>query len=473
MRWWLPLNGRQVLIGLPVTFLPWLATAGIPDPATVIEGGIDRTLAFLTTVAAIVVVMLFGLPDRCKFRHKDKEKEDVEQSCVEHNAPVLNDDSALSCWAQGFGRFKHCGLRLDPYDTSVPPPCFDLAPKNLALPPLSETEMKALEELERRVKKYTHKHRTDQCTLVRFLRARKFSVDRAERYFLKAVKYYDKHGVTEAMETWNLEAYERCLGPWWLSGGFFGHGLKGEPIAYERLARCNWLKIIKALDWRDIERLDIVHCLRAVGALEEDCQRTGQPLGNGILVQDCDGFGWDQVSWNGSLAYNKLLECRNFLIPECLTLILVVRAPSSWCYAWNGFKHILDPGIRAKVRVARPGSETISLLRTYISDSQIPGFLGGSNHIEGDPQCRKVLAPGGVIPKAAVDRFHELKASDEAHDKFCDDDLSLKSRGRTESEISIGSAGSADVATESSARRSGSSWMQCCCTSSRHDSSVR
>ena len=41
----------------------------------------------------------------------------------------------------------------------------------------------------------------------------------------------------------------RCLAPWWLSGGFLGHGLQGEPVALERLGRCSWPKLCNKLDF--------------------------------------------------------------------------------------------------------------------------------------------------------------------------------------------------------------------------------
>lgn len=72
---------------------------------------------------------------------------------------------------------------------------------------------------------------------------------KAEKKLREAIKWIEENDVLHATDTWDLEAYERCLAPWWLSGGFLGHGLQGEPVALERLGRCSWPKLCNTLDF--------------------------------------------------------------------------------------------------------------------------------------------------------------------------------------------------------------------------------
>lgn len=373
----------------------------------------ERTVRLVATALLIVAVLLPKLSSRLKRGRERKEHIDVQQESV-----ALDRENAEICWERGVGRLKHCGLRPEPRNLSAGLPKYSLEPLELPLPDLSASEQESLTELTRRVAKFSDRHRIDPGTLVRFLRARKFRVDAAESLFCKAVDYWEQHDVRNALTSWNLEAYERCLSPWWLAGGFFGHGLRGEMIAYERLSKCNWPKLKETLPWEEIEKLDIVHCIRALAACEEDSMRSGIPLGNGILVQDCDGFTWEQTSFSSAVALNRLVQNRNLLMPECLSLILVIRAPPSWLYSWQMFKHILEPGIREKVRVALPGADSLELLRRYIGDEDIPAYLGGKRTFDGDPECRQVLSPGGFPPRAAIDRFFELVRSNGSSGSF-------------------------------------------------------
>lgn len=68
---------------------------------------------------------------------------------------------------------------------------------------------------------------------------------------------------------------------------------------------------------------------------------------------------------------------------------------------------------KKKVQIARPGPESIALLRKYIGDEEIPAYLGGRKHIEGDPECGKILAPGGYPPASAFNKFFDLVGKEE------------------------------------------------------------
>merc|ERR1712151_1374911 len=105
----------------------------------------------------------------------------------------------------------------------------------------------------------------------------------------------------------------------------------------------------------------------------------------------------------------KLVECRKLLLIEMLGQILVVNAPAAAVSAWALMSHILDPETASKVQIAGP-KESADLLRRYIDDSNIPAFLGGTKYVNGDPECRLLLAPGGLPPEAALSRLTDLVA---------------------------------------------------------------
>jgi hypothetical protein len=338
---------------------------------------------------------------------EEGESSTLEGKIAADGEPDPSTAAALA-WANEWGRYKHCGLRPDPM-ASADAPVYSETPLPLALPKLSEVELAKLEALGERLQDLVKVRRKEPAVLLRYLRARKWNVKAAEKYFRAAADWREAHDVDNVFNTWNLEAYEKCLAPWWLSGGMFGHGLRGEPVAFERLPKCEWPTLIESLPWEDIVKLDIVHCMRALAALEEDSLRTDHPLGDGILVQDAHGFGQKDMNFKAARALSIIVSNRNQIIPECLNLILVVRAPKAWVYAWTMFKYLLDPGIVEKVRVVEE-KNTLAELRKFISNDNIPAYLGGGRRIEGDPECRKVLAPGALLPEEAKERFLQLKA---------------------------------------------------------------
>jgi len=310
---------------------------------------------------------------------------------------------APTCWNKGYGKYKYCGLREDPL-SGEEPPVYSLSNLPIPIPKLSDAEHALLLKLEERVQDLsaTKVHRTDRSTLLRFLRARKGDVAKAETLLRSAADFKRRNDVDNVFRSWNLAAYEQCLAPWWLSGGFVGHGRKGEPVALERLGRCNFAKLITTMPFDVLQKLDIVHSMRCLAGLEEDALRQKQPLKPAIVIVDLEGFGFDQVSLAGARTFAKLVEGRNCLLCEVTGKILVIRAPPAFAKAWQLCKNLLDAGTVEKVEVAST-KDTLKTLQGFLDDDVIPAFLGGKRKVDGDPECRKILAPGTMPPKEATD----------------------------------------------------------------------
>jgi len=315
---------------------------------------------------------------------------------------------AQACWAAGFGRYKYCGLREDPLSDREPP---DFSTKNLhlAMPPLQAQDKMNMDALRRRTEDLVkdQQHRTDDCTLIRFLRARKGNVDKAECLLRQAAAWRQKHDVNRALSDWNLEAYEQCLAPWWLSGGIIGRGRQGETVGIERLGRSFFPRLAAHLSEDIIQKIDIVHCMRVAAAVEEDAHARRVPLLPFTLVVDMEGFGRDQVQLSAARLLAKLIEGRNLMLTEMCGRILVVRAPAAAVYAWSVLKKLLDRGTVEKVQMATT-KDSPALLRLHIDEDVLPAFLGGRRCINGDAECRALLAPGGPVPDEAFQRIQEL-----------------------------------------------------------------
>jgi len=374
---------------------------------------VTQTAIVLATVVCICFVLL---------RKAEAEKRLRSEVSTKHSAFKVSslrgqqsNEDVSTYWAKEYGKFKHCGLRPDPTNPHQRKPEYSLEPLDLSLPAFSAEDGAALSELREAVRDLSVAHRTDDSTLLRYLRARKGNAAAAIASFRSAAQWRDSLGVNRALKDWNLRAYEECLAPWWLSGGVLGLSRQGEPVAWERLGGCNLPSLLQRLSFDDIQKLDAVHIMRSLALLEEHSMRSGLPMGNAILVMDMHGFGKEQISWSAARAMAKLVGNRNNIMPECASHILLVRAPPPFVAAWNLFSYMLDEHTREKVQVAgRFKDQSINLLRKYIDDVEIPAFLGGRKTINGDPECRQIIAPGGKLPEFALARFLALKEEEDA-----------------------------------------------------------
>lgn len=351
----------------------------------------------------------------CSKRKVDDFLEDVELRRTDRMRRQVSFDEAevedaATCWKLGFGRFKYTGLRPDPLDPNAKPPVplTPAAALQMKLQPLRPGEAPMLQQFEDRIRDIdSTSFRVDRPYLVRTLRAEKGKLDKAEKRLRASIKWQEERDVANVLATWNLDAYEKCLAPWWLSGGFIGHGRGGEPVALERLGRCSWPNLQRTVDMEILQKIDIVHCIRTLAACEEDALRRGQYFAGFTLVIDLDGFKWSDAQFSAAWSLAQISGVRHMLLPETVIRMLFIRTPAPFVKAWNLFSYLVDPGTIAKVEMATP-EDTLTLLRKYIGDENIPAYLGGKKYVNGDPQCRQTVAPGGLPPTEAVRKLNRL-----------------------------------------------------------------
>jgi len=315
-----------------------------------------------------------------------------------------------------YGSFKYCGLRDSPFSGEPSPRyCFREAEMPALAPPqeLAEGSAAKVAELRRALADLGQRgFRLDASTLCRFLRARRGHVGRAAALARRAHAQHVRCRFEQIFEDRRLEAQAELLRPWYHGGGFLGHSRAGDPVVLERLGSGGFVQLCKAVPFEVLLRLDHLHFFRGLGALEEDACRRGTPLKQGLIVIDIGGLGLDALRPGVLMKFRQLMQFRDTVVPEIAKQILVVRAPRFLVSAWNRVKSVaLTPETADKVQMATEES-SLALLRRHLPDTVIPGYLGGALWTHGDPECRKLLATGGPVPKDVIDRLLALTADD-------------------------------------------------------------
>lgn len=356
-----------------------------------------------------VVLSLWALKLVCDQRPKKSGKKRAPPPLTRSESSLIDFhdcQTPSSIW----GKYKYCGLRPNPTGSSEQPN-LSVTELDLPLPELDTEEANKLELLQGKLADLKAAgQRTDKGTVVRYLRAEKGKVDKAEKMFRKFVAWKKKNDVDRALTHWNLTAYQFCLGQWWPSGGFLaGFGHNGAVIAWERLGVCKFASFCSRLSFEDLQKIDIIHCCRALGALEENAMRTRAPLGEPgvIMVVDVQGFSWDEVQFHAIRKLGKLIEGRELIMAETTSHVLLVNASDIVVRAWSMLGYLIPKATAEKIQIAKK-KDSLALLRKYMSDDLIPAYFGGKYSHDGDPECRKILAPGGQPPDEAFCRFEKL-----------------------------------------------------------------
>jgi len=218
----------------------------------------------------------------------------------------------------------------------------------------------------------------DDTTLLRFLRARKFDVDKAHVQFAETSSWRAEHDVDNLYATFDPEEMESAkrFYPRWTGR----RDKLGIPVYVYRLASLEPLskEIFAVKPERRYQR--IVALWEFMGRFSHPlCSHLPRPTSPTPICSTVSIIDFDSVSfkslWSlrGHLQEASALATANY--PETLHTIAVVNTPSFFPTVWGWIKNWFDEGTRNKVHVLGrdPGPE----LRKFIDNENIPKAYGG------------------------------------------------------------------------------------------------
>lgn len=246
----------------------------------------------------------------------------------------------------------------------------------------------------------------DDTTLLRFLRARKFDVGKAQKQFADTCAWRTEHDVENLYATFDPEEMESAkrFYPRWTGR----RDKLGIPVYVYRLASLEPLskEIFAVKPERRYQR--IVALWEFVGRFTHQlCSHlphstSPTPICSVVTIVDFDNVSFKSL-WGlrGHLQEASALATANY--PETLHTTAVVNAPSFFPTVWGWIKNWFDEGTRNKVHVLGrdPGPE----LRKIIDNENIPKSYGGELdfNFEDEPNLDQASKDAiGEIPKGPV-----------------------------------------------------------------------
>lgn len=204
-------------------------------------------------------------------------------------------------------------------------------------------------------------------SMLRFLRARKWEVDRAIAMLAAAIKWRIDENVEDIVkkgeEGMNKEkgfALQMNIGKNYV----YGTDKNGRPVVYIHV------KLHKPKDQsqRELERYVIY-------TMETTRLFLTPPNEKCCIVFDLSHFGLSNMDWN-CVAY--IVKCLEAYYPESLAILLVHNAPWVFNAIWRILRPLLDPVVRQKVEFTK----NVNALTEYIPSSHLPKTFGGDGQWE-------------------------------------------------------------------------------------------
>ncbi|XP_022758665.1 phosphatidylinositol/phosphatidylcholine transfer protein SFH9-like isoform X2 [Durio zibethinus] len=224
----------------------------------------------------------------------------------------------------------------------------------------------------------------DYHTLLRFLKARKFVLDKTIQMWEDMLNWRKECRVDTIIQDFVYDEYEEVQHCY--PHGYHGVDKQGHPVYIERIGKIDPAKLMKVTT---VERFLKYHVQGFEKAFMEKFPASSIAAKRHIdcttTILDVQGLNWMSF---GKVAHDLVMRMQKIdgdNYPETLHQMYIVNAGSGFKLLWNTAKGFLDPRTTAKIHVL--GNKFHNKLLEIIDPSQLPEFLGGTCSCPNDGGC--------------------------------------------------------------------------------------
>ncbi|KAJ8681420.1 hypothetical protein QAD02_017207 [Eretmocerus hayati] len=228
------------------------------------------------------------------------------------------------------------------------------------------------------------------ATLLRFLRARDFSVDRAREMLTQSLHWRKKHQIDKILEEYGMPQVVKDYFP----GGWHHFDKDGRPLYILRLGQMDVKGLLKSIGEDELLMLALHICEEGLSLMDEATNVYGKPISQWSLLIDLEGLNMRHLWRPGIKALLRIIEIVESNYPETMGRVLILRAPRCFPILWTLISTFIHENTRNKfifycgTDYQEQGSGGLT---DYIESENLPDFLGGSSET--------YIVEGGIVPK--------------------------------------------------------------------------
>lgn len=249
----------------------------------------------------------------------------------------------------------------------------------------------------------SHKEKIpSDSTMLRFLRARDFSVEKAREMLCQSLVWRKKYQVDRILSTYEMPKVAKDYFP----GGWHHYDKDGRPLYILKVGQMDVKGHLKSIGEEGVLKLTLHICEEGLKRTEAATLRMGRPISTWSCLLDLDGLNMRHLWRPGIKALLRIIEIVEANYPETMGRVLIVRPPRMFPILWTIVSTFIDERTRDKFLLFGSNNDYIGLIN-YIDEEFIPDFLGGKS--------RENICEGGLIPKSLYmpDEEYERERSED------------------------------------------------------------